>query len=101
MNSKRPSKSNLPNVPKPSKLLLQLQRGYAEPIFSLLFFILSFSLFLSVSFSFSESRWTKWSNFPNTHYPATSKYPLLNVEGSFYVSCTLDTRLDIIGQRLV
>ena len=33
MNSKRPSKSNLPNVPKPSKLLLQ--RGYAEPISSL------------------------------------------------------------------
>ena len=33
MNSKRPSKPNLPNVPKPSKLLLQ--RGYAEPIFSL------------------------------------------------------------------
>ena len=30
MNSKRPSKPNLPNVPKPSKLLLQ--RGYAEPI---------------------------------------------------------------------
>ena len=23
------------------------------------------------------------------------------VEGSFYVSCTLDTRLDVIGQRLV
>ena len=33
MNSKRPSKRNLPNVPKPSKLLLQ--RGYAEPISSL------------------------------------------------------------------
>ena len=33
MNSKKPSKPNLPNVPKPSKLLLQ--RGYAEPIFSL------------------------------------------------------------------
>ena len=33
MNSKRPSKSNLPSVPKPSKLLLQ--RGYAEPISSL------------------------------------------------------------------
>ena len=33
MNSRRPSKSNLPNVPKPSKLLLQ--RGYAEPISSL------------------------------------------------------------------
>ena len=33
MNSKRPSKPNLPNVPKPSKLLLQ--RGYAEPISSL------------------------------------------------------------------
>ena len=34
MNSKRPSKSNLPNVPKPYKLLLQ--RGYAEPISSLI-----------------------------------------------------------------
>ena len=34
MNSKRPSKPNLPNVPKPSKLLLQ--RGYAEPISSLI-----------------------------------------------------------------
>ena len=33
MNSRRPSKSNLPSVPKPSKLLLQ--RGYAEPISSL------------------------------------------------------------------
>ena len=33
MNSKRPSKLNLPNVPKPSKLLLQ--RGYAKPISSL------------------------------------------------------------------
>ena len=33
MNSNRPSKPNLPNVPKPSKLLLQ--RGYAEPISSL------------------------------------------------------------------
>ena len=33
MNSRRPSKPNLPNVPKPSKLLLQ--RGYTEPIFSL------------------------------------------------------------------
>ena len=33
MNSKRPSKYNLPNVPKPSKLLLQ--RGYAELISSL------------------------------------------------------------------
>ena len=33
MNSRRPSKPNLPNVPKPSKLLLQ--RGYAEPIYSL------------------------------------------------------------------
>ena len=30
MNSRRPSKPNLPNVPKPSKLLLQ--QGYAEPI---------------------------------------------------------------------
>ena len=33
MNSRRPSNPNLPNVPKPSKLLFQ--RGYAEPIFSL------------------------------------------------------------------
>ena len=33
MNRNRPSKSNLPNVPKPSKLLFQ--RGYAEPISSL------------------------------------------------------------------
>ena len=33
MNSRRPSKSNLPNVPKPSKLLLQ--RGSVEPISSL------------------------------------------------------------------
>ena len=38
MNSKRPSKRNLPNVPKPSKLLLQ--RGYAEPISSLAYQIL-------------------------------------------------------------
>ena len=33
MNNRRPSKPNLLNVPKPSKLLLQ--RGYAEPIYSL------------------------------------------------------------------
>ena len=33
MNSRRPSKPNLPSVPKPSKLLLQ--RGCAEPISSL------------------------------------------------------------------
>ena len=33
MNSRRPSKPNLPNVPKPSKLLLH--RGYAKPISSL------------------------------------------------------------------
>ena len=33
MNSRRPSKPNLPNVSKPSKILLQ--RGYAEPISSL------------------------------------------------------------------
>ena len=33
MNSRRPSKPNLPNVPKPSKLLHL--RGYAEPISSL------------------------------------------------------------------
>ena len=33
MNGNRPSKPNLPNVPKPSKFLLQ--RGYAEPISSL------------------------------------------------------------------
>ena len=33
MNSRRPSKPNLPNVPKPFKLLLQ--RGSTEPISSL------------------------------------------------------------------
>ena len=33
MNSRRPSKPNLPSIPKPSKLLLQ--RGYAELISSL------------------------------------------------------------------
>ena len=33
MTSNRPSKPNLPNVPKPSKLILQ--RGYAKPISSL------------------------------------------------------------------
>ena len=33
MTSNRPSKPNLPNVPKPSKLLLQ--QGYTEPISSL------------------------------------------------------------------
>ena len=33
MNNRRPSKPNLSNVPKPSKLLHQ--RGYAEPISSL------------------------------------------------------------------
>ena len=33
MNNRRLSKPNLPNVPKPSKLLLQ--RGSAEPISSL------------------------------------------------------------------
>ena len=33
MNSRRPSKPNLPSVPKPSKLLLQ--QGCAEPISSL------------------------------------------------------------------
>ena len=37
MNSRRPSKPNLPNVPKPSKPLLQ--RGYAEPISSLIYWI--------------------------------------------------------------
>ena len=37
MNSIRPFKPNLPNVPKPSKLLLQ--RGYAEPISSLTYWI--------------------------------------------------------------
>ena len=37
MNSRRISKPNLPNVPKPSKLLLQ--RGYAEPISSLTYWI--------------------------------------------------------------
>ena len=38
MNSRRPSKPNLPNVPMPSKLLLQ--RGYAETISSLAYRIL-------------------------------------------------------------
>ena len=38
MNSRRPSKPYLPNVPKPSKLLLQ--RDYAEPISSLAYRIL-------------------------------------------------------------
>ena len=33
MKSRRPSKPNLPNVPKPSKLLHQ--QGYAKPISSL------------------------------------------------------------------
>ena len=33
INNRRPFKPNLPNVPKPSKLLLQ--RGYVEPISSL------------------------------------------------------------------
>ena len=33
MNNRRPSKPNLPNVPKPFKLLLQ--QGYTEPISSL------------------------------------------------------------------
>ena len=37
MNSRRLFKPNLPNVPKPSKLLLQ--RGYAEPISSLAYWI--------------------------------------------------------------
>ena len=37
MNSRRPSKPNLPNVLKLSKLLLQ--RGYAEPISSLTYWI--------------------------------------------------------------
>ena len=37
MNSKRPSKPNLPSVPKPSKLLLQ--RGYAKHISSLAYLI--------------------------------------------------------------
>ena len=38
MNSKKPSKPNLPNVPEPSKLLLQ--RGFTEPISSLAYQIL-------------------------------------------------------------
>ena len=38
MNNRRPSKPNLPNVPKPSKLLLQ--RGSTEPISSLAYQIL-------------------------------------------------------------
>ena len=42
MNIRRTSKPNLPNVPKPSKLLLQ--RGYAEPISSLAYRILDHSI---------------------------------------------------------
>ena len=38
MNNRRSSKPNLPNIPNPSKLLLQ--RGYAEPISSLAYRIL-------------------------------------------------------------
>ena len=38
MNSKRPSKPNLPSVPKPSKLLPQ--RGCVKPISSLTYQIL-------------------------------------------------------------
>ena len=38
MNNKRPSKPNLPSVPKPSKLLHQ--QGWAEPISSLAYWIL-------------------------------------------------------------
>ena len=38
MNSRRPSKPNIPNVPKPCKLLLQ--QGCAEPISSLAYQIL-------------------------------------------------------------
>ena len=38
MNNRKPSEPNLPSVPKPSKLLLQ--RGYAEPIYSLAYRIL-------------------------------------------------------------
>ena len=38
MKSRRPSKSNLLSVPKPSKLLLQ--QDYAEPISSLTYRIL-------------------------------------------------------------
>ena len=37
MNSRKPSKFNLPNVPKPSKLLLQW--GCAKPISSLAYWI--------------------------------------------------------------
>ena len=37
MNSRRLPKPNLPNVPKPSKFLLQ--RGYAEPISFLTYWI--------------------------------------------------------------
>ena len=38
MNNRRLSKLNLPNIPKPSKLLLQ--RGYVKPISSLAYRIL-------------------------------------------------------------
>ena len=37
MNSRKPSKPNLPNVPMPFKLLLQ--RDYVEPISSLAYWI--------------------------------------------------------------
>ena len=38
MNNRKPSKPNLPNIPKPSKLLLQ--RGCTQPISSLTYRIL-------------------------------------------------------------
>ena len=61
MNSKRPSKHNLSNVPKPSKLLLQ--RNYAKPISSLAYRIplldhniyqYEIGLFLTVSQSIKQ-----------------------------------------------
>ena len=60
MNSKRPSKPNLPNVPKPSKLLLQ--RGYAEPISSLacLILLLDHSIYqYEIGFFLTTSQSTK------------------------------------------
>ena len=60
MNNKRPSKPNLPSVPKPSKLLLQ--RGCAEPISSLAYriplqTIASTNMKLVLSYCFPSTKW--------------------------------------------
>ena len=63
MNSRRPSKPNLPNVPKPSKLLLQ--RGYAEPISSLAYRIplLDYSIYqYEIGLFLTASQTPKWSS---------------------------------------